>query len=89
MPKKYPAEVRERAALMTLDRLKDYPSLWAASENRAARQISAERHSGLPQMAEQRLPIAPSHLLRLELDQSAIWADPHRRSAATLRSHWN
>jgi transposase len=29
MPKKYPAEVRERAVRMTLDRLKDYPSLWA------------------------------------------------------------
>jgi transposase len=30
MPKKYPAEVRERAVRMTLDRLKDYPPLWAA-----------------------------------------------------------
>lgn len=30
MPKESPAEVRERAIGMTLDRLKDYPSMWAA-----------------------------------------------------------
>ncbi|WP_105033802.1 IS3 family transposase [Cryobacterium aureum] len=30
MPKKYPDEVRERAVRMTLDRVKDYPSMWAA-----------------------------------------------------------
>ncbi|MDJ0350802.1 transposase [Cryobacterium sp. PH29-G1] len=30
MPKKYPDEVRERAVRMTLDRVQDYPSMWAA-----------------------------------------------------------
>ncbi|TFD13525.1 IS3 family transposase [Cryobacterium sp. TMT1-2-2] len=30
MPKKYPDEVRERAVRMTVDRVKDYPSMWAA-----------------------------------------------------------
>ena len=30
MPKKHPTEVRERAVRMALDRLKDYPSPWAA-----------------------------------------------------------
>lgn len=30
MPKKHPAEVRERATRLTLDRLKDYPSISAA-----------------------------------------------------------
>ena len=29
MPEKYPAEVRERVLRMTLDRLTDYPSMWA------------------------------------------------------------
>lgn len=30
MPKKYPADVRDRAVLMVLDRLCEYPSLYAA-----------------------------------------------------------
>ncbi len=30
MPKKYPAEVRERAVRMVLDRLSEYPSVYAA-----------------------------------------------------------
>ena len=30
MPKKHATEVRERAVRMILDRLKDYPSMWAA-----------------------------------------------------------
>jgi transposase len=30
MPNKYPLEVGERATPMALDRLPDYPSLWAA-----------------------------------------------------------
>jgi len=30
MPKKYPAEVRDRAVRMVLDRLSDYPSVYAA-----------------------------------------------------------
>lgn len=32
MPKKYPAEVRERAVRMTLDRLADYPTPYAACQ---------------------------------------------------------
>jgi transposase len=35
MPKKYPDEVRERAVRMTLDRVKDYPSMWAACRDLA------------------------------------------------------
>ena len=30
MPKKYPAEVRDRAVAMVLDRLSEYPSIYAA-----------------------------------------------------------
>lgn len=30
IPKKYPAEVHDRAVRMALDLLKDYPSVWAA-----------------------------------------------------------
>ena len=30
MPKKYPAEVRDRAVAMVLDRLSEYPSVYAA-----------------------------------------------------------
>ena len=30
MPKKYPAEVHDRAVPMALDRLNDRPSVWAA-----------------------------------------------------------
>ena len=30
MPKKYPAEVRDRAVRMTMDRLDDYPTSYAA-----------------------------------------------------------
>src|SRR5450756_2782947 len=32
MPKKYPSEQRDRATRMVLDRLKDYPSVWAAAQ---------------------------------------------------------
>lgn len=32
MPKKYPAEVHDRAVRMALDRLGDYPSMWAACQ---------------------------------------------------------
>lgn len=32
MPKKYPAEVRDRAVRMTLDRLNDYPTPYAACQ---------------------------------------------------------
>jgi transposase-like protein len=32
MPKKYPAEVHDRAVRMALDRLNDYPSVWAACQ---------------------------------------------------------
>ena len=32
MPKKYPAEVHDRAVRMALDRLNDYPSMWAACQ---------------------------------------------------------
>ena len=32
MPKKYPAEARERAVRMVLDRLADYPSVWSAAQ---------------------------------------------------------
>ena len=35
MPKTHPAEVRDRAVRMTLDRLKDYPSMWAACRDLA------------------------------------------------------
>ena len=35
MPKKYPAEVRERAVRLTLHRLKDYPSMWTACRDLA------------------------------------------------------
>jgi transposase len=31
MPKKYPIEQRERATRMALDRLDEYPSVWAAA----------------------------------------------------------
>lgn len=31
MPKRYPAEQRERATRMVLDRLADHPSVWAAA----------------------------------------------------------
>src|SRR5450759_202798 len=34
MPKKYPSEQRDRATRMVLDRLKDYPSVWAAAQGR-------------------------------------------------------
>ena len=30
MPRKYPAEVHDRAVRMALDRLGEYPSVWAA-----------------------------------------------------------
>ena len=43
MPKKHPTEVRERAVRMTLDRLKDYPSMWAACRDLAPKlNIGAE-----------------------------------------------
>ena len=32
MPKKYPKEQRERATQMALDRLDEYPSVWAAAQ---------------------------------------------------------
>ena len=32
MPKRYPLEQRERAIRMVLDRLDDYPSVWAAAQ---------------------------------------------------------
>ncbi len=32
MPKRYPVEQRERATRMVLDRLDDYPSVWAAAQ---------------------------------------------------------
>lgn len=32
MPKKYPAEVHDRAVRMALDRLSEYPSVWAAAQ---------------------------------------------------------
>ena len=32
MPKQYPAEARERAVRMVLDRLTDYPSVWSAAQ---------------------------------------------------------
>lgn len=32
MPKRYPAEQRERATRMALDRLDEYPSAWAAAQ---------------------------------------------------------
>ena len=35
MPKKFPAEVRDRAVRMTLDRLSDYPTLFAACKTLA------------------------------------------------------
>ena len=35
MPKKHPTEVRERAVRLTLDCLKDYPSMWAACRDLA------------------------------------------------------
>lgn len=43
MPKKHPAEVRERAARMAPDRLNYYPSLWAACHDLAPKlNIGAE-----------------------------------------------
>ena len=43
MPKKHPTEVRKRAIRMTLDRLKDYPSMWAACRDLAPKlNIGAE-----------------------------------------------
>ena len=43
MPKKHPAEVRERATRLTLDRLKDYPSVSAACRDLAPKlNIGAE-----------------------------------------------
>ena len=43
MPKKHPIEVRERALRMTLDRLKDYPAMWAACRDLAPKlNIGAE-----------------------------------------------
>lgn len=35
MPKKYPAEVRERSVRMALDRLEDYPTVYAACKELA------------------------------------------------------
>lgn len=32
MPKKYPSEQRERATRMVLERIDDYPSVWAATQ---------------------------------------------------------
>jgi len=32
MPKKYPSEQRERATRMIVDRLEEYPSVWAAAQ---------------------------------------------------------
>lgn len=32
MPRKYPAEVHDRAVRMVLDRLGEYPSVWAACQ---------------------------------------------------------
>jgi transposase len=32
MPRKYPSEVHDRAVRMVLDRLDDYPSVWAACQ---------------------------------------------------------
>ncbi|MDJ0349489.1 transposase [Cryobacterium sp. PH29-G1] len=37
MPKKYPNEVRERPVRMTLDRVKDYPSMRVACRDLAAK----------------------------------------------------
>ena len=37
MPSKCPAEVRERATRMVLDRLTDYPSTWAACQDLGAK----------------------------------------------------
>ena len=43
MPKKYPAEVHDRAVRMALDRLNDYPSMWAACQTLAPKlNIGAE-----------------------------------------------
>lgn len=43
MPKKHPTEVRDRAVRMTLDRVKDYPSMWAAYRDLAPKlNIGAE-----------------------------------------------
>jgi transposase len=43
MPKKHPTEVHERAVRMTLDRVKDYPSLRAACRDLAPKlNIGAE-----------------------------------------------
>jgi transposase len=33
MPKKYPSQQRERATRMVLDRLQQYPSVWAAAQS--------------------------------------------------------
>jgi transposase len=33
MPKKYPSEQRECATRMVLDRLEEYPSVWAAAQS--------------------------------------------------------
>ncbi len=43
MPKKYPAEVHDRAVRMAFDRLDDYPSIWAACKALASKlNIGAE-----------------------------------------------
>lgn len=43
MPKKHPTEVRDRATRMALDRLNDYPSIWAACRDLAPKlNIGAE-----------------------------------------------
>ena len=43
MPEKYPAEVHDRAVRMALDRLNDYPSMWAACQTLAPKlNIGAE-----------------------------------------------
>ena len=39
MPKKYPSEQRDRATRMVLDRLKEYPSVWAAAQGLRAPDI--------------------------------------------------
>jgi len=44
VPKKYPAEVHDRAVRMALDRLNDYPSVWAACQALAPKlDVGAER----------------------------------------------
>ena len=43
MPKRYPLEQRERAIRMVLDRLGEYPSVWAASQALGPRVLGPRR----------------------------------------------